>query len=234
MSRHAARLSALKGSAAQGGRVIVVLRKTNGNVSLAHGLAKRRAVDAAQQAPIVTSIKRAGGSNVRGLTLINAVAANVSEKEAHELSTLGDVSEVAPDQQVTETVPITPEATSVSTPGTGECPTNPNKPLVEPEALQTMHYEGPGNQEADKIADGAGVTVAIEGMNELAGNPNFTRPDGSHVVIDAPDYNPADIPNDGSLDEWFGDASAVAAQGSSPTTLAGAAVLRASRRDARS
>ena len=50
-------------------------------------------------------------------------------------------------------------------------------------------------------------------MNELAGNPNFTRADGSHVVIDATDYNPADIPNDGSLDEWFGDASSVGAQG---------------------
>ena len=76
-----------------------------------------------------------------------------------------------------------------------------------------MHFEGPGSQEANKIADGSGVIVAIDGMNELAGNPNFTRADGSHVVIDAPDYNPADIPNDGSLDEWFGDASAVAAQG---------------------
>ena len=76
-----------------------------------------------------------------------------------------------------------------------------------------MNFEGPGPNEADTIADGTGVTVAIDGMNELAGNPNFTRPNGQHVVVDAPDYNPADIPNDGSLDEWFGDASSVAAQG---------------------
>ena len=82
------------------------------------------------------------------------------------------------------------------TPGAGECPANPNKPLVEPEALQTMHFEGPGKDEADKIANGAGVVVAIEGMNELAGQPDFPRPDGTHVVEDAPDYNPADIPND--------------------------------------
>jgi Subtilase family len=85
--------------------------------------------------------------------------------------------------------------------------------LVEPEALQDMNFEGSGPDEADTIADGTGVTVAIEGMNELAGNPNFTRPNGQHVVEDAPDYNPNDIPNDGNLDEWFGDASAVAAQG---------------------
>ena len=60
---------------------------------------------------------------------------------------------------------------------------------------------------------GPGVVVAIEGMNELAGQPDFQRPDGTHVVEDAPDYNPADIPNDPDLDEWFGDASSVAAQG---------------------
>ena len=183
------------------------------HVKRAHGLAQRLSAESALQAPLVKSIKRSGGTKVRKLTLINAVAANVSSKEARKLATLGDVSEVVPDAQVTESVPVTPEATNVATPGAGECPANPNKPLVEPEALQTMHFEGPGSEEADKIANGAGVTVAIEGMNEVAGNPNFTRADGTHVVIDAPDYNPADVPNDPSLDEWFGDASSVAAQG---------------------
>ena len=190
----------------------MVLKQTNRNVSLAHGLARRRAVDAAQQAPIVSNIKRSGGSKVQGLTLVNAVAADVSAKEA-ALAKLSNVAEVVPDQQVTETVPLTRKATNVAPRQQGECPTNPGKPLVEPEALATMHFEGTGSQEADKIADGSGVIVAIDGMNELAGNPNFTRADGSHVVIDAPDYNPADIPNDGSLDEWFGDASSVGAQG---------------------
>ena len=209
---------ALKASAARGGRVIVVLKQANRSVSLAHGLARRRAVDSAQQAPIVSNIKRSGGSKVRGLTLVNAVAADVSAKEAHTLANMSNVSEVVPDQQVTETVPLTPAATNVApaataAPAPGACPASPNKPLVEPEALQTMHFEGPGSQEAEKIADGSGVVVAIDGMNELAGNPNFTRPNGTHVVEDAPDYNPADIPNDPSLDEWFGDASSVAAQG---------------------
>jgi hypothetical protein len=85
--------------------------------------------------------------------------------------------------------------------------------MIEPEALASMHFEGAGAEEADEVADGAGVTVAIDGMNEVAGNPNFTRPDGQHVVEDAPNYNPNDVPNDPDLDEWFGDASAVAAQG---------------------
>jgi subtilase family protein len=209
--RSAAR-PALAAAAAGGGRVIVLLKQTNSGVSLTHGLARRRAVDAAQQAPIVSNIKRSGGNGIRQLTLVNAVAANVSAPEAHQLASLGTVSQVIPDQQVTETVPLTATASKVA-PAPGECTSNPNKPMIEPEALQSMHFQGPGNDEADRIADGSGVVVAIDGMNEVAGNPNFTRPNGQHVVEDAPDYNPADVPNDPALDEWFGDASSVAAQG---------------------
>jgi hypothetical protein len=202
----------LTAAAAAGGRVIVMLKQTNSTGRLAHNLALRQTVEGTQQAPIVSSIKRAGGKSVRKLTLVNAVAAKVSAKEAKALATRSDVAQVIPDQQISETVPLTAQASNV-TPGPGECTANPNKPLLEPEALQTMHFEGPGKDEADRIANGAGVVVAIDGMNEIAGQPDFQRADGTHVIEDAPDYNPADIPNDPSLDEWFGDGSSVAAQG---------------------
>jgi hypothetical protein len=204
---------ALAAGAAHGGRVIVLLKKKNADISLARGLGRRHAVDSVQQAPIVANMKRFGGSRIRKLTLINAVAGTVSAKEAQRLSKLSSVAQVVPDQTLTETVPIPKTTSNVATPQQQLCPSDPGQPLVEPEALQSMNDEGPGPDEADTIADGTGVTVAIEGMNELAGNPNFTRPNGQHVVEDAPDYNPADIPNDGNLDEWFGDASSVAAQG---------------------
>ena len=71
---------ALASGAANGGHVIVILKQTNGNVSLAQGLARRRAVDSSQQAPIVSNIKQSGGSTSHQLTLVNAVAANVSAK----------------------------------------------------------------------------------------------------------------------------------------------------------
>ncbi len=61
---------------------------------------------------------------------------------------------------------------------------------------------------ANSIATGKGVIVANEGMDALAGNPDLQRADGSHVVIDAPDYT-ADQGND----ETFEDAASVAAQG---------------------
>ena len=206
---------ALAAGAAHGGRVIVLLKKKNADISLARGLAQRRAVDSVQQAPIVANIKRFGGSRIRKLTLVNGVAATVSATEAKRLSKLSSVAQVVPDTTLTETVPIpkTVSTSDVAAPAQQVCPSDPGQPLVEPEALQNMNFESPGPDEADTIADGTGVTVAIEGMNELAGNPNFTRPNGQHVVEDAPDYNPGDIPNDGNLDEWFGDASSVAAQG---------------------
>ena len=204
---------ALAAGATDGGRVIVLLKKKNADISLARGLGQRRAVDGAQQAPIVANIKRFGGSRVRQLTLVNGVAATVSAAEALRLSKLSSVAQVVPDETVTETVPVPQTTSNVAAPAQQVCPSDPGQPLVEPEALQSMNDVGPGPDEADTIADGSGVTVAIDGMNELAGNPNFTRPDGTHVVADAPDYNPGDIPNDPALDEWFGDASSVAAQG---------------------
>jgi Subtilase family len=204
--------AALATGAAQGGHVIVLLKKTNSGVSLAHGLARRRAVDRSQQAPIVSNIKQSGGSKIKQLTLINAVSANVSANEAQRLAAMGNVAQVVPDQQVTESVPLTPTASNV-VPSQATCTKNPNKPMIEPEALADMHFEGPGADEADTIADGSGVVVAIDGMNLIAGQPDFQRPNGQHVVEDAPDYNPADIPNNDALDEWFGDGSSVAAQG---------------------
>ena len=62
--------------------------------------------------------------------------------------------------------------------------------------------------QADKIANGAGVLVAIDGMSQLAGNPDLIRKDGSHVVIDSPTPNA-----DASNDEAYGDATSVAGQG---------------------
>ncbi|WP_163572595.1 hypothetical protein [Fodinicola feengrottensis] len=62
--------------------------------------------------------------------------------------------------------------------------------------------------QASAIATGKGVIVANDGIDDLAGNPNFVRPDGSHVVIDAADYT-----KDDSDGEYYGDASSIAGQG---------------------
>ncbi len=87
----------------------------------------------------------------------------------------------------------------------------PSRPVQEPEAVSDI-YASDGNpnapHEANSIATGKGVIVANDGMNALAGNPDLQRADGSHVVINAPDYT-ADQGND----ETFEDAASVGAQG---------------------
>ena len=171
-------------------------------------------MDLAQQTPIVSNIRRSGGSRVRQLTLVNAVAADVSASEAHKLASMGNVAQVVPDQQVTETGAAYGDGEQAGAAAPGEVHKEPEQADDRARGARGHALRGGRDRRGpDRIADGSGVTVAIDGMNELAGNPNFTRPNGQHVVEDAPDYNPADIPNDPALDEWFGDASSVAAQG---------------------
>ena len=64
------------------------------------------------------------------------------------------------------------------------CSTSTGAPLVEPEALTSIHAN-----EASAVATGQGVIVGNVDANSLAGNPNLIRPDGQHVVIDAPTPN---------------------------------------------
>jgi hypothetical protein len=87
----------------------------------------------------------------------------------------------------------------------------PSKPVQEPEAVADIHAsDGNPNapDEANSIATGKGVIIANEGMNELAGDPDLQRADGSPVVIDAPNYT-----LDEGNDETFEDAASIAAQG---------------------
>src|SRR6185437_13310031 len=88
---------------------------------------------------------------------------------------------------------------------------NPSKPLQEGEADTNIHASNgtPGApDEGNTIATGKGVIIANDGANNLAGNPNFIRADGTPVVLNAP--NPT---ADHSNDEDYGDASSMVAQG---------------------
>jgi hypothetical protein len=198
--------------AASGGAVIIVLKNQHGDLKLkAQGAARRTATES-DQAPIVASIKASGGTGITQLVSVNAVAATVSAGEVTALRQDPAVSEVVPDAQI----PIQASFQVPTVPGSAPlnralCPANPSKPLLEPEALGVMHYETDNpnaSGEADTLADGSGVIVAIDGMNSLAGNPDLIRPDGSPVVIDSPTPTADD-----SDDEAYGDATSVAGQG---------------------
>jgi hypothetical protein len=206
---HRARPAPVIGSAVNGGAVIVELKNQHANLNLRTQSTARRQAAFGDQKPLLVSVKAHGGTNITQLVSINAVAATVSAAEVQRLAANSAVKQIIPDETVAVQTGAQPQTAPPADLNSALCPKNPNKPLIEPEALSDMHAYDPGQpDEANDIATGKGVIVAIDGMDELAGNPNFIRPDGSHVVIDAPDPNA-----DASNDEAYGDASSVAAQG---------------------
>jgi hypothetical protein len=215
--------------AANGGAVIVVLKSQLTGLNMRTHGSTLKADALSDQASIVSSIRSSGGTDVLQLTEPNSVAATLSASEVSALRGNPAVAEVIPDPEIqvapASPVPV-PTVTNVARrggSGPDSCPFNPagpSRPLEEPEADADIHASDgspAARDEGNSIATGVGVVVANEGMNELAGNPNFTRPDGSHVVIDAPDYTAND-----SNDEFYGDASSIAAQGTVTYQYSGA------------
>ena len=213
------------GSAAKGGKIIVVLKDQHSNLNLRTQGAARSAAARADQAPLVADIRAHGGGAVTRLVSVNAIAATLPAAEVARLRTNNAVAQIVPDVAVPVNTgePLSAKAvakTSVAkarshgSSNHATCPTvpgEPGQPAQEPEALADIHAStgNPNSLEmANSIATGSGVIVAIAGMNQLAGNPDFQRPDGEHVVINAPDYTV-----DNGNDESYGDGSVIASQG---------------------
>ncbi|HTI21030.1 MAG TPA: S8 family serine peptidase [Kutzneria sp.] len=207
----AAPLAPAVDGAADGGRVIVVLGNQHSELKLRAQSSQRTTTTRDDQQSVVADIKANGGSDITQLVSVNAVAAKLSTAEVNRLRANPAVREIVPDEAMPQDSPARVPQAKPARLSQKLCPSDPAKPFLEPEALSVdkVETDKPGDTEqASRIATGKGVLVAIDGMNELAGNPNFVRPDGSHVVIDAPD--PTEDDSDG---EYYGDASSVAGQG---------------------
>ena len=190
----------------------------------------RQAAAASMQAPLLAQLNQVGASRVTTLSLLNAVAATMPSAEAQALAQTPGVKAVVPDGTIiigdatstTPTVAASQVGKSGIPPAAADgqqlCNANPNKPLIEPEALTSIHdaSDNPNDPfEASKIATGQGVIVGNVDANSLAGNPNMIRPNGQHVIIDAPN------PNENVFsDEFNGDVSTIAAQGTVTYTYA--------------
>ncbi|GHF65533.1 hypothetical protein FHX82_006109 [Amycolatopsis bartoniae] len=172
---------------------------------------------ATAQDAVLNRLTGARPTAVRHFTLGNAFAATVTAAQATQLAQDPAVAQVLPDSKVTLPEPATPRtdpaAPQASAPGAGAapgaiCPSDPSKPLVEPEALTSINATG-----AAALADGSGVKVAFLADNMDPNYPDFIRPDGSKVFVDYQDFS-GDGPNTtDSGAEAFGDASSIAAQG---------------------
>ncbi|MCD7444431.1 S8 family serine peptidase [Streptomyces lincolnensis] len=199
-------------------RVIVVMRDQLTDLPMRTQAARRSKAAAEAQAPVMARLKESGATHVSGMSLINAVSATLKPDAIARIRGDRDVAAVVPDLPIRQ--PATARATEApTTPAANNngigCPKDPAKPLAEPEALSLTHTDA-----AHRTATGKGVKVAFfaEGMD--ADNPEFIRPDGSHVVTDTEDFGGDGVNAPTGGGEAFGDASAIAAQGSRTYDLA--------------
>ena len=180
------------------------------------------------QASVLAGLSGPKPSHVLNYTLGNAFAATVTPAQAAQLAADPAVASVVPDVKVQvppATTPATPKlspkaqpagASGPATVDPAACSTDPNNPLLEPEALQTINARSsdPNAKTAASLGiDGAGVKVAFiaDGINP--NNPGFIRTNGTSSIIDYKDFY-GDGPNAvTSGAEAFGDASAISAQG---------------------
>jgi Subtilase family len=204
-------------------RMVVVLGDQLANLpaNRAHRRA-REAAAASMQNPLVAQLKQVRATHITALSLLNAVAATMPAAEAQALSHARGVKEVVPDGTViigdakssTKAVAASRvrKAAVPATAADGQklCNTSASKPLVEPEALTSIQAT-----QAAAIATGRGVIIGNVDADSLAGNVNMIRPNGQHVIIDAPN------PNENVFnDEFNGDVSTMAAQGTVTYTYA--------------
>jgi hypothetical protein len=187
----------------------------------------RQARATAMQAPLLAQLDQVGATKITQLSLLNAVAATIPAAEANALRSTPGIKAVVPDGTIvigdgaSSTPTVAPSRVQIPASTTGAqqaCSPTPNTPLLEPEALTSIHdasNDPSATQEASSIATGTGVIVGNVDANTLAGNPNMIRPDGTHVIIDAP--NPSE---NVFSDEFNGDVSTIGAQGTVTYTYA--------------
>lgn len=179
--------------------------------------------EATANAPVVARVRRSGGHVGHRYHGLNAFTATVSSTERSRLAADPEVKAVVPDQVVT--LPSFAKRNgaglaqngggSAASPAPGTCPTDPAKPLLEPEALQTTHtaFSDPSTPQAQSIATGKGVKVAFFADGLDIDNPDFIRADGSHVFTDYQDFSGDGLAAPTGAAEAFGDASSIGAQG---------------------
>ena len=211
--------------------VVVVLRDqlTGVPTTRAHVAGRRAEARSAQQA-VLSALRGAAPGHVRSFSLGDAFAATVTPAQRASLAANPDVAAVLPDAVVHLAPPAAAQTRSAAQarsaartkrrPATGGsvpadvCPSDPGRPLAEPEALTSVRAANTGNRpNAQELATGAGVTVGFIADRVDPGNADFVRPDGSHAITATADFSGAPVTEATDGREAFGDASSIAAQG---------------------
>ncbi|MDH6125832.1 S8 family serine peptidase [Kitasatospora sp. GP82] len=224
--------------------VIVVLKDQIPDVPADSGhLGDRKKKAQSAQAPLLARVRAGGGTRIKSFVVGNAFSATVSPALRAALVADPAVASVVADEQVAVappnrgTAPGSPVDGGAAKGGAGSaapnvpkgsaapgaggtrpsdaiCPSDPSKPLLEPEALHSTHVvSSPGAPGARDFADGRGVKVAYIADGIDPNNPDFIRADGSHAVVDYQDFSGEGPDAPSGAAEAFGDASAMIAQG---------------------
>ncbi len=178
-----------------------------------------RAANAAQ-AGVLAELRQVHATHVHSFHIINAISATISSAEATRLKHNPAVKTVVPDAMRrfaslgSGAGPIFPKAARrghdrVQADATQQiCPSDPAKPIVEPEARQVMNVDA-----ANQIVNGAGIKVGIIADGIDPNNPDLIRANGQHVIFDFQDFSGfgPGAPTDGR--EAFLDAGTIASQG---------------------
>lgn len=203
--------------------VIVVLHDQHSDLAIAKGsrTSARVTANRRDQSAQLARAHGVGARNLHGFDTVNAYAATVTPTQAAALAADPAVAAVYPDLPITKPVSERTQPSSASggptsaAPRSGICPTDPTKPLLEPEALQVTKaaFTDPTIPQAQQLFTGVGVKVAFIADGLDINNPDFIRANGQHVFIDYQDFS-GDGPNaPTSGAEAFGDGSSIAAQG---------------------
>ena len=183
--------------------VIVVMRDQHPDLKPKVQTEQRSAALSGDQNPVVQDLSAHGATDVKQFDTVSAVSATVKPSEADRLRANPNVAAVVPDMT------FYPQQTATDLkPSQQICPSDPSKPLLEPEALDLTH-----TTQAQQTVTGKGVKVAFLADGIDVNNPEFIRPDGSHVFTDYQDFSGDGVNDSSGGGEAFGDASSIAAQG---------------------
>lgn len=210
------------------GDVLVLLADQHSALPMNKGLnSARTRANRSSQKDVVARARAAGATAVHSFGIINAFSAHLSDDQAAQLAADPRVRAIVPDRPITRPARLrsgAPSSTGVTspTPTSGTCPSDPAKPLLEPEALQVTHtaYLDSGRPQAQSIATGKGVKVAFIADGIDIDNSDFIRSDGSHVFVDYQDFTGEGVAAPSDAIEAFTDASAIGAQGRTSYDLA--------------
>ena len=209
-------------------RTIIIFKNQLGRLPATRSNLRAR-VSAAQaaQAGVRAELTQLHARNVRSFSIIDAMSATVSSAEVTHLQANPAVQAVEPDAlRHFASLDCGPgpalgamagkSAHATSTGPQAVCPSDPSKPIIEPEAREVMNVAA-----AEQLADGTGVKVGIVADGIDPNNPDLIRADGQHVVFDYQDFSGfgTNAPTDGR--EAFLDAGTIASQGNETYDLSG-------------